>query len=302
MKYNITFFGVKSTSSKVIDYLISEGYKIDLLVSLDEECVKKHHISGFQNLRGIASKYNIEYLALNDYELKDKKDLEFFNSNEFSIGISYGWQRLIPDNILSKFESGVFGFHGSSKYLPEGKGRSPLNWSIIEDRKVIHNHLFKYGTGADEGPIFNIMDFNIEEIDDISNLQEKSIETAKVQLKELLTAYKENNIKLTKQSGKSTYYPKRTPSDGKIDFNNTLREIYNLIRGVTKPFPGAFCYNKENKVTIWKALIHEEDIDGKIGEVVKVIDDKPVIKLKDGLLIINDYESTNKLKINDILI
>lgn len=304
MIYKIVIFGVKSTTEKIIEYLYEKGYHIDLIVSLDDNISNNYHISGYKNLKKIADEIDTEYYSLKCYSLNDKKDEKFFNSNEFDIGISYGWQRLIPKSILNRFEFGIFGFHGSSYYLPKGKGRSPLNWSLIENRKIIHNHLFRYDENADAGPIFSIKDFEITPFDSIQTLQYKSILTAKFQLKQLLESYKEKSIKVTSQKGESTFYKKRNPEDGQINFNKKTMEIYNLIRGVTKPFPGAFCYVRKNKLLIWDAIPFDKIIDFsnyKVGEVIENLYDMPLIKTVDGTILIKDYESKNKLKNGDIL-
>ena len=49
------------------------------------------------------------------------------------------------------------------------------------------------------------------------------------------------------------WYEKRTAADGKLDFHKKTRELYDLIRGVTRPFPGAFAFCGDRKVTIWSA-------------------------------------------------
>jgi methionyl-tRNA formyltransferase len=148
------------------------------------------------------------------------------------------------------------------------------------------------------------MDFEITPFDNILTLQYKSILTAKLQLKQLLESYKNRCIKLTQQKGKSSFYKKRNPEDGQINFKKTNAEIYNLIRGVTRPFPGAFCYNRRNKIFIWEAAPFDDIIDFseyEVGEVIENLYDMPVIKTEDGTLLIKDYESKNKLKKGDIL-
>ena len=64
--------------------------------------------------------------------------------NEFEIAVSMGWQRLIPKYVLDKFAYGVYGFHGNCGYLPFGRGRSPLNWSIIQGDTRFNLNLFRY--------------------------------------------------------------------------------------------------------------------------------------------------------------
>ena len=53
----------------------------------------------------------------------------------------------------------------------------------------------------------------------------------------------------------STYFGRRTPADGLIDWNQNAQTIYNLIRAVTKPFPGAFFEENGKKIIIWRAKV-----------------------------------------------
>jgi methionyl-tRNA formyltransferase len=46
---------------------------------------------------------------------------------------------------------------------------------------------------------------------------------------------------------------RRTPEDGSIDWTKTTSEIFNLIRGLTSPYPGAFTFYEGRRVTIWQA-------------------------------------------------
>ena len=86
-----------------------------------------------------------------------------------------------------------------------------------------------------------------------------------------------------------SWYNKRTAADGKIDFKDRTRNIYNLIRGVAAPFPGAFCgtvfEGNEYKITVWEAHPFDEMIDFSgfaPGEIVDVFDGKPIVRTVDG--------------------
>lgn len=304
MKYKIVFFGVKEVSEKVIDYLVKNNYKIDLIVSIDNKVAKRNEISGYKNLKKISKKYSIDYFSAKDYSFKNKDDIDFFKKNSFEIAICHPWQRLIPKEILDKFKFGVYGFHGSSFPLPKGKGRSPFNWSLIENKKIIRNNFFKYVSEADAGDIYNITNFEINEHDNIRTLEYKQLIDVKSQIKNLLNDYKKKKISLSKQKGSSTFYPKRSPEDGKIDFNNSTQKIYNLIRAVTKPFPGAFCYKIDQKIYLWDAKPFDKLLNFskfKNGEIIDLLDDFPIVKTSDGSLIVYNYEAKKKLKIGDIL-
>ena len=59
----------------------------------------------------------------------------------------------------------------------------------------------------------------------------------------------------------ATKYGRRRPEDGLIDWSKSAREIHNLVRAVTRPYPGAFFYNGNKKVMVWKTRVHGESLE-----------------------------------------
>lgn len=303
--YKLTLFGVKETTKIIAEYLHQNGVKVDLIVSIDPSLVEKNNISDYTHLKTTATTIGADYYATTDYTLKHLPD-DFFKSNTFEIGIVYGWQRLIPPTIMSKFNKGLFGFHASPALLPKGRGRSPLNWGIILGKTALYNHLFRYVADADAGDIYAITKFQITPHDTIITLMYKSLIIAKQQLLPLIHDAYLGKIILTPQQGKPSYFTKRAPEDGLIHFETlTTKSIINLIRGITQPFPGAFCYtDRGQKVMIWEAWAFDSLIDFsnyQAGEVIDNLYQKPIIKTTDGSIILNRYEGVI-LKPNDQLI
>ncbi|MCH5339952.1 MAG: hypothetical protein J1E01_00660 [Acetatifactor sp.] len=305
MNYKITVFGAKDTTYEIIEYIENNLEKIDLIVTIDEAVLENSNVAGFKSLKTLAQKYHIDIFETKDYTMQDDASRSFFENNEFELGISMGWQRLIPEYILESYKYGIFGFHGSCGYLPYGRGRSPMNWSVINgDSRFIMN-LFQYDKAADSPNVFDNIMFEINDFDTIRTLQYKNLLCAKDLISRLLKAYKNNAIMIkTETHDFDFWYKKRGAKDGKIDFRLKTREIYNLVRGVTKPFPGAFAYVNEEKVTIWNAVPFDQLLDFSRycpGEVVDIFDGKPVIRTIDGSLLINEYESIVELMQGSIL-
>jgi methionyl-tRNA formyltransferase len=305
MHYKVTVFGVKDTTLEIIEYIQNKICNIDLIVTINNEVLSNNHVAGFSELASIGEKYNIKVFESDSYALKDKRCKEFFENNVFDIGISMGWQRLMPNDVLDKFSFGIFGFHGSCGYLPHGRGRSPLNWSIVQGAKRFILNLFQYDAEADSPNIFAKDMFEINPFDTIRTLQYKQLISARVLIKGLMEAYGTGKIPINQESKDfDSWYEKRTPDDGKIDFKQKTYEIYNLIRGVTCPFPGAFAYIDKNKITIWKAYPFDGIMDFSeysLGEVVEIFDKNILIRTLDGSLIISEYEYKNKIIVGDIL-
>lgn len=132
--------------------------------------------------------------------------------------------------------------------LPKGKGWAPLFWQILEGRNKIPIVLFEATPEVDAGDIY-IKDYirleGHELHDEIRRLQaQKSIE--------MCLYFLENyeNLKPVNQSGKETYYARRTPKDSELEIDKSIREQFNLFRIVNNQEFPAFFYNKKHKYII----------------------------------------------------
>ena len=305
MRYKVVVLGVKDTSENIVSFIHEQICPVDLVITISPEVTKKNQVSGYKGLSVLTERYGIPVHEADSYFLTDEKTQNFMKENEFDIGISMGWQRLVPKSVLDCFRYGVYGFHGNCGYLPFGRGRSPLNWSIILGDSRFNLNLFRYDENADSPNVFATEMFSITPHDDIRTAQYKNMICSKNLIRKLLKAYQEDNIVIrTESKDFDSWYNKRTAVDGKIDFHARTRDIYNLVRGVAAPFPGAFAMIGEEKVTIWKAHPFDEMIDFSAyapGEVIDIFDEKPVIRTIDGSLLIDSYESAHPIQVGDIL-
>ena len=300
----IIFLNCVESGHELLIHLLENNIKINYIVSLTDDQAKEFKVSGYKDFSDISKKYNIPIYYPEKYNLSGEKDVDFFTTNNFDLMMVFGWQRLVPDNIIKSLNIGALGAHGSSEFLPKGRGRSPINWSLIENKEKFILHVFYLDPGADSGDIIDFMEFDLNKWDTCKTAYYKvQICLRKMLLKNLPLIF-ENKVKAIKQDHtKATYYPKRTPKDGVIRWSKPTNEIYNLIRAVTKPYPGAFTPNKE--VMIWKSQPFDSKIsypNSKEGEVIEIFDDKSfVVKTIDSSLYITEYESPTLLKIGDIL-
>lgn len=308
MNYNICLIGAKDTTITLGEYLLKNVCRIDCIITIDEKTVDTSSISGYSSISGFAAENKIALFEAESYALDDPATIRFFRENTFGIGICMGWQRLIPAGILQCFREGVFGFHGSCGYLPYGRGRSPLNWSIINGDKRFILNLFRYDEKADSPNVYQNRMFEISEHDTIRTLQYKNLLVSYELVKELVRDYRNHSIRInTEYNDFDLVYKKRTPEDGRLSFTMKTRDLYNLIRGVTSPFPGAFCYTEGNDicVKIWDAVPFDNILDFsgyRPGEVIEVFDGMPVIRTVDGSLLIRKYECEISLTKGDVLL
>ncbi len=305
MHYKMVIFGVKDTSAEIVEYVQNKLCQVDLVVTIHPEVLKKNQVSGYKGLSYLTERYKTTVYEARSYGLKDADTVRFFEENTFELGISMGWQRLLPAYVLERFSQGVFGFHGNCGYLPFGRGRSPLNWSIIKgDSRFILN-LFRYDEKADSPNIFANEMCAITPFDTVRTMQYKNMLVSKRLIEKLVAAWQEGNIRIRRDSKDfDSWYGKRTAADGRIDFHERTRDIYNLVRGVTRPFPGAFCFCEGSRVTVWSAHPFDEMLDFSMyapGEIIDVYDGSLIVRTVDGSLLIEEFVCEKELQAGMVL-
>ncbi|MEQ3695719.1 MAG: hypothetical protein ABNH02_02000 [Pseudomonadales bacterium] len=228
------------------------------------------------------------------YRLLDKRDFDFFSGQNFDLGICTGWQRLIPDGILDSFKFGVFGWHGSGFEFPNGRGRSPLNWSLRLGLDKIHHNCFRYGTGADTGDVFESKLIPVERDEYIADIQDKALLHILDSSLRLVNFAKSGAIPLRAQPNHpSIELPKLSEGSGEMfPDDQSVESAYNLVRSCSFPFPGAYIIHESSKVRVWRAKIgglESRDDSMKVGDV-EIEEGILIIRFTDGFLTSDQYE------------
>ncbi len=305
MKYGVVVFGVKDTTENIVSFIQEQLRPVDLIITISPEVTRHNQVSGYQGLSGMTKRYGIPVHEADSYFLTDEKTQRFLSENEFEIGISMGWQRLIPPSVLERFRYGIYGFHGNCGYLPFGRGRSPLNWSILLGDTRFNLNLFRYDEKADSPNVFATQMFSLTPHDTIRTAQYKNMICSKNLIRRLLLAYEQGNIPIrTVSADFDSWYSKRTAEDGKVDFHKRTREIYNLIRSVSEPFPGAFAYLGGERITLWEAHPFDEIMDFSAfrpGQIIDIFDEKLIVRTVDGSLLVDRYSCSKKPAVKDVL-
>ena len=304
----IAVFGCKTTTQFLLEALAGK-YQIANLITIDENLGRKNKVADYIDLKETAEKLNIGFYRAESYNLKDAADIKNINEMEIDLAFVVGWQRLIPEEILQNVSIGVFGMHGSSMDLPLGRGRSPMNWSIIEDRKFFYTNLFRYDAGVDSGDILDTFLFSIRPDDTAETMHSKNTLAMKHLILKNISNLLENNFSLKKQKDIApTYYPKRNPADSLIDWERDVFYIERHIRAVTRPFNGAYTYLNGEKLIILRAAIFETDLvdfgcnEEPFGKIVEVFPNgKFLVRCRSGVLLIHEYESSVTITAGSVL-
>ncbi len=200
------------------------------------------------------------------------------------------YRHMLSQDILNIPASGAYNLHGS--LLPAYRGRTPVNWAIINGEKqtgvTLHHMIGK----ADAGDIVGQKAVEIDFEDTARTVYDKLCGAAREMLAEVLPLIREGRAPRSPQDlTKGSYYSGRRPEDGRIDWNWPAVRIYNLIRAVTEPYPGAFGFLPGvGKILIWWALPDEgKGIDHTPGQI-EIGNSEVFVRTGDGRLKLADVE------------
>ncbi len=291
----IVMCGCAEVGVNLVAALLEAGVHFTHFVALTPEQGKTYGVAGYADFRPLAERHGIPIHVPKTYSLSDEADVAFFRDGRFDLLIQGGWQRLFPATVLETLAIGAVGAHGSADFLPKGRGRSPLNWSLIEGRRRFLLHLFLVKAGIDDGDVFAVDDFDITPFDDIETLYLKVALCTRRMLIQNLPDLLADTIRCWPQIGEPSYYAKRTPADGLIDWESMdLEQIYNFVRAQTRPYPGAFGPLDGRTLRIWKARPFDTRIrypGATYGTVVERFGERLLVNCRGGLLLVEDYEA-----------
>ena len=182
---------------------------------------------------------------------------------------SFYYRKLVSQPILDIPGKGALNLHGS--LLPKYRGRSPINWVLVNGEKETGVTLHYMTRQADQGDIVARKAFPITGEDTALDLFRKAEAASRELLGEALPLLKEGKAPRAPQDhSRATYFGGRTPADGKIDWNQPAAVIHNLVRAVTHPYPGAFTSKGGKKLFIWRSRVKPGKPDRAPGTVIAV--------------------------------
>jgi len=208
--------------------------------------------SAVNGIKNISLKKNIP-----TYKPRFLKDNNAFRKIILSlkpdIFIVDSYSRLIPREFLDIPKLGAFNFHPGS--LPEYRGAHVLNWAIVNGEKSISLTVHRIEERFDSGEILLSQDISVSFKDSINTVFKKVANYGVLLLVKLMQLVKKNKLKgILQDEARAKHYRARTPQDGKIDWSKTNIQIYNLIRALKEPWPGAFFTYKGRKIKVHQAL------------------------------------------------
>lgn len=261
----IIFMGTPEFAVASLDALVKAGYSIVAVVTAPDKPAGR----GMQLQQSAVKKYAVDHNlnVLQPEKLKNPDFLAELKTFQADLQIVVAF-RMLPEVVWNMPRLGSINLHGS--LLPQYRGAAPINWAVINGEKETGVTTFKLKQEIDTGDILMQESFSIGENETAGDVHDKMKEVGALLLVKTVKGLAEGSLMETQQStllnqklkdihsqtaggdAQLKHAPKIYTETCQIDFNKSVEEVHNLIRGLS-PFPGAFTYLNKKMLKIYRS-------------------------------------------------
>lgn len=289
MNLNIIYMGTPSFSVKPLEELI-KNYNVVGVVTQPDKLVGRKKELKFSPVKEFALKHDIKVLQ----PVKIRNEFQSILDLKPDLIITCAYGQILPKELLNYPKYKCINIHAS--LLPKLRGGAPIHHALISGEEYTGISIMYMSEKMDQGDILYQEKLKIEDNDDVLTLHEKLSDLGSKMIVNFLPDFLNNNFKSIKQNEEeATYGYNISKEDEKIDFNDSSKNLYNKIRGLS-PWPVGYAIFNEKRLKIYSSRIGNSNKDGKIGEIINIYDDGIGVKTKDGEIVITELQIEGKSK------
>ena len=267
-KTRIVYMGTPEFAVAPLDRLIQNGYDIVGVVTVADKASGR----GLKINESAVKKYAVEHNipVLQPVSLKDPEFLEALKAWKADLFVVVAF-RMLPKVVWEMPKLGTFNLHAA--LLPQYRGAAPINWAVINGDKTTGVTTFMIDEGMDTGGIMYRYDCKIGPDETVGEVHDKLMEMGAELVVNTVEAIIENNVEFRPQKsfiqGSEILHPapKITRELCHIDWNGRIKDIYNLIRGLS-PYPAAFTELVKDEKVLQMKIYRTEKVTGEAYETM----------------------------------
>ena len=306
----ILFMGTPEFAKKNLEALYNNGENIIGVVTAPDKPKGRGMVLTPSDVKKFALEKNLPIFQ--PTTLKDGAFLDTLKELNPDLIVVVAYGKILPSYVLDYPKYGCINNHAS--ILPKYRGAAPIQRAIMDGDEETGVSVMKMDIGLDTGDVILVEKVTIEENDNFETVHDKLADAGSTALLKTVDLLKKGEATYTKQPDTFTYAEKILKSDCLIDFNKSLNEIHNQIRGLS-PIPLSYTKTPDGKILkVVKA--HKTDKKAEEcqnGEIVS-LDTSINVKCQDGVIALDvivpegkskmnafDFINGRKVKVGDIL-
>lgn len=299
-KLRIVFMGTPEFAATSLHKLVKEGYNIVAVVTTPDKPAGRGQKIHKSDVKVMAEELGLPILQ--PEKLRDEEFLKRLRALEPDLGVVIAF-RMLPEVVWAMPKLGTFNLHAS--LLPEYRGAAPINWAIINGDTRTGVTTFMLNHEIDKGAIIEQREVEILLEDNIGTLYDKLMYVGSELVTLTVDKIASNDYTTTEQMhiDENTLRPapKIFKEDCRIDWNNTVQSIHNLVRGLS-PYPAAWTplYKQSEEcgsIKIFSTHFEVCDTNASIGTIRTDSKSYIAVACSDGWLYLDDVQLAGKKRL-----
>lgn len=245
-------FAYHNVGVRCLKVLLAQGVDVRLVVTHEDN---PNENIWFGSVRHVCVENDIPFITPDDPNTPETIARVVAEKADFLF--SFYYRHMLKAPLLEAIRLGAYNMHGS--LLPKYRGRVPINWAVLHGETETGATLHQMTLKPDNGAIVDQFAIPILPDDTAQEVFEKSTVAAEICLNRTLpkllagtAAHQPQDLSL------GAYFGGRKAEDGRIDWQQNARQIHNLVRAVTTPYPGAFSDLPDGRLVLWRTRVIED--------------------------------------------
>ncbi|HEV8358140.1 MAG TPA: methionyl-tRNA formyltransferase [Gemmatimonadales bacterium] len=242
--------GFHAEGLSALEALLASGAPIQAVLTLEPELAAKR--SGSVDYGLLCERYRVPLYHIAN--INEPRALQILCALGPDVVFVIGWHQIVRPTALRCARLGMVGAHAA--LLPHNRGSAPINWALIRGEKQTGNTLIWLAEDVDAGEIIDQTDFPITPYDTCATLYEQVAHSNREMLLRLVPRLLAGQRPGRPQphTGEKVL-PRRRPADGLVDWTRPSQAVYDFVRGLTRPYPGAFSWLDGRRWFAWQAAL-----------------------------------------------
>jgi len=242
-------FAYHTVGVECINTLLKHHFEIPLVITHEDAPAEN---IWFESVKDLCQKHHIRFIT--PHNLDDSEIPKIIQEIDPDYIFSFYYRYMIPKHILELAKVSALNMHGS--LLPKYRGRVPINWAVLHGETKTGATLHVMADKPDAGDIVHQKAVPILPDETAYEVFNKVAQIATLTLEEVIPQLLEGQVPTRpNRLQEGSYFGGRKPEDGRIDWCQQAVDVYNLVRAVAPPYPGAFTEIAGKKYTIAKAML-----------------------------------------------
>lgn len=289
---NIIFMGTPKIAAGILTQIMNDQYQVIAVVTQPDKKVGRKQDVVYGEVKKIALEHHIPIFQ----PVKIGDIYEELKTMPIDLIVTCAYGQFVPTKILALPRQGSINLHAS--LLPKWRGGAPIHHAIMAGDTVTGMSIMKMVQKMDAGDVMIQQEIAIAPDDTTGSLFDKLEIVGKDLISKSLPLIFTGEAIFNKQDeNQATFGYNISKEEEKIDFQLSLSQIYNHIRGLI-PAPVGFAYIEGKKIKFHKVRKKEADHHYQAGEIIGLLDGGYAIAVHGGYILVDEIQLEGKIKMN----